>query len=127
MASFLPKTYRDTESEDYRIRPTDIKDGLPRFHFIHKLVKDGHPSRPGITLGQFVPIDWKEKIKTVNTSNLSKKSKAPQKLRGLFSLLKNRVQQPLKGGDTKATTQAAQRLPMNDRLNVSSESNEYHY
>jgi len=63
MADFLPKSYRDTEQEDYRIRPTDIQDGLPRFHFIHKLVRDGQPQRPGIAVGDFIPKEWREQVK----------------------------------------------------------------
>ncbi len=89
MADFLPKTYRDTEQEDYRIRPTDIQDGLPRFHYIHKLVKEGQPKRPGIAVGDFVPNDWLEqvtkmkgggpkRIKPITPRNTVKRNVAPQ-------------------------------------------------
>lgn len=56
----FPDNYRDTEEEEYRFDYTDIMDGLPRFHFIHKLVKDGTPQPPGIGVGSFVPHNWKE-------------------------------------------------------------------
>ncbi|MDT3417149.1 hypothetical protein QO009_003044 [Brevibacillus aydinogluensis] len=58
----FPKTYRYTEKEEYRFPPTFIMDGLPRFHFIHKLLKNGHPQKPGIAQGSFVPKDWKERL-----------------------------------------------------------------
>lgn len=57
---FFPDQYRDTEQEEYRFDYTDIMDGLPRFHFIHKLVQDGSPQPPGIAMGSFVPKNWKE-------------------------------------------------------------------
>lgn len=57
---FFPEQYRDTEKEEYRFTFTDIMDALPRFHFIHKLLKDGKPQPPGIAMGDFVPRNWKE-------------------------------------------------------------------
>ncbi|WP_343273162.1 type IV secretory system conjugative DNA transfer family protein [Lentibacillus songyuanensis] len=57
---FFPDNYRDTEQEEYRFDFTDIMDGLPRFHFIHKLLQDGKPQPPGIAMGSFVPRNWKE-------------------------------------------------------------------
>ncbi|MDR3600866.1 MAG: type IV secretory system conjugative DNA transfer family protein [Desulfosporosinus sp.] len=124
LASFLPKTYRDTEQEEYRIRPTDIQDGLPRFHYIHKLLRDGHPMKPGIALGQFVPSDWQEKARNTNNPNYQEKDEAPQK-RGLFSLLKKHMPQPLKGGESASSTQLTESvqgsIPMNDSLNAPKE------
>ena len=124
LASFLPKTYRDTEQEEYRIRPTDIQDGLPRFHFIHKLLRDGHPMKPGIALGKFVPSDWQEKARNINNPNYQEKDEAPQK-RGLFSLLKKHMPQPLKGGESASSTQLTESvqgsIPMNDPLNAPKE------
>jgi hypothetical protein len=101
IASLLPKAYRDTEQEGYRIRPTDMQDGLPRFYYIHKLMQNGKPMKPGIAVGQFVPMDWKEKVKKIG--HVDHEETVPQ--RGLFSLLKkpknNTNGQPdLKGGDT---------------------------
>lgn len=121
VASFLPKTYRDTDQEEYRIRPTDIQDGLPKFHYIHKLLQDGHPMKPGIALGQFVPEDWQEKAKNINNPNFQEKDEAPQKTRGLFSLLKKHRPQSLKGGGSVSSTQPTESVPMNDRLNDSRE------
>src|SRR5699024_3355801 len=57
---FFPESYRDTEQEEYRFSYTDIMDGLPRFHFIHKLMQDGKQQPPGIAKGDFVPRNWKE-------------------------------------------------------------------
>ncbi|CAI8950554.1 hypothetical protein EMIT07CA2_550170 [Brevibacillus sp. IT-7CA2] len=56
------KSYRDQEQEVPRFPSTFIMDGLPRFHFIHKLLKEGHPQVPGIAKGLFVPRDWKERL-----------------------------------------------------------------
>ncbi|WP_241236451.1 type IV secretory system conjugative DNA transfer family protein [Brevibacillus marinus] len=58
----FPKTYRDVTKEKYRFHPTFLMDGLPRFHFVHKLIKNGHPQPPGIAKGVFVPRDWKERL-----------------------------------------------------------------
>lgn len=94
LADFLPKTYRDAEKEEYRIRPTDIQDGLPRFHFIHKLIKDGYPCKPGIAVGEFVPSDWRERAKRI------REGKEPhEEKRGLFSFLKKITK---KGGEEKS-------------------------
>lgn len=59
-SKLFPAQYRDAEEEEYRFDFTDIMDGLPRFHFIHKLLKDGKPQPPGIGKGNFVPRNWKE-------------------------------------------------------------------
>ncbi|WP_375337639.1 type IV secretory system conjugative DNA transfer family protein [Domibacillus sp. PGB-M46] len=58
---FFPESYRDTENEEYRFYYTDLMDGLPRFHFVHKLLQDGTPQPPELAKGNFVPRDWKEK------------------------------------------------------------------
>lgn len=58
---FFPESYRDAENEEYRFYYTDLMDGLPRFHFVHKLLQDGTPQPPELAKGQFVPRDWKEK------------------------------------------------------------------
>lgn len=60
LPNLFPDSYRDTEDEEYRFDPTDLMDGLPRFHFVHKLLQDGHPQKPGLAKGQFVRRDWKE-------------------------------------------------------------------
>lgn len=70
LADFFPRTYRDTETEQYRIRPTDIIDGLPRFHYIHKLTKDGYPCKPGIAVSNFVPDNWRERARAVRQDRI---------------------------------------------------------
>lgn len=112
LATFLPKSYRDTEQEEYRIRPTDIQDGLPRFHFIHKLVQEGHPMKPGIAIGRFVPADWWEKAKSPG------KEEAPH--RGLFYLLKTRM----KGSGAHSTFKSSgiETGTINGRLNTPQEN-----
>ncbi|KLU62341.1 AAA-like domain protein [Peptococcaceae bacterium CEB3] len=96
LASILPKNYRDTEQEEYRIRPTDIQDGLPRFYYTHKLVQHGQPMKPGIAVGSFVPDDWRETVKQIA---VKPKEEAPP-TRGLFSLLSKQLKQ-LKGGEAR--------------------------
>jgi len=59
--NILPETYRDTEKEEDRIFYTQLMDGLPRFHFVAKLLKDGTPQPPKLGKGSFVPHDWKER------------------------------------------------------------------
>lgn len=54
----LPDNYRDTEEEIPRYEPTFLMDGMPRFHFIHKLLQDGHPQEPGLARGEFLPRNW---------------------------------------------------------------------
>lgn len=58
--NFLPDSYRDEEKEEYRFDPTDLIE-LPRFHYVHRLLKDGHVQQPGIAKGTFIPRDWKER------------------------------------------------------------------
>ena len=83
IAHLLPDSYRQIEQEEYRIRPTDMQDGLPRFYYVHKLVRDGHPMKPGIAIGQFVPNDWREQARQLKISH----PPTPQQ-RGVFSLRK---------------------------------------
>lgn len=59
--NLLPETYRDSEKEEYRILPVYLQDGLPRFHFIAKLLQDGTPMPPKLGRGTFVPSDWRER------------------------------------------------------------------
>lgn len=60
LPNLFPESYRDTEDVEYRFDATDLMDGLPRFHFVHKLLQDGHPQKPAVAKGQFVRRDWKE-------------------------------------------------------------------
>lgn len=59
--NLLPENYRDTEQEEDRIFYTQLMDGLPKFHYVAKLLDDGTPLPPKIGKGSFVPNDWKEK------------------------------------------------------------------
>lgn len=59
--NILPETYRDTEKEEDRIFYTQLMDGLPKFHFVTKLLQDGTPQPPRIARGSFVPHNWREK------------------------------------------------------------------
>lgn len=60
LPNLFPNSYRDTETEEYRFSPTDLKDGIPKFHFIYQLQKDGQPMPPRLAKGIFVPRNWKE-------------------------------------------------------------------
>lgn len=73
LENILPKHYRDTEEEKQRFYATFLMDGLPRFHYVHKLLIDGTPQEPGIAVGDFVPRDWKEQLeKEDNETNINK-------------------------------------------------------
>lgn len=60
MPKFFPESYRDTETEEYRYRPTYLQDQMKRFHFICKILNDGTPQKPIEGVGAFVPRNWKE-------------------------------------------------------------------
>ncbi|MFS0783493.1 type IV secretory system conjugative DNA transfer family protein [Bacillus sp. 1P06AnD] len=62
--NILPKHYKEEENEKERFYSTFVMDGLPRFHYIHKLLVNGTPQEPGIGVGTFVPRDWKEQLET---------------------------------------------------------------
>lgn len=62
LQNVLPKMYEDTEEEKERYYSTFLMDGLPRFHFVAKLLKDGTPQEPFVGVGDFVPRDWLEKL-----------------------------------------------------------------
>lgn len=60
LPNLFPDSYRDTEDEEFRFSPTDLKDGIPKFHYIHQLLADGTPQKPAIATGNFIPRNWKE-------------------------------------------------------------------
>lgn len=60
LPKFFPESYRDTEAEEYRYRPTYLQDQMKRFHFICKILNDGTPQKPIEGVGAFVPRNWKE-------------------------------------------------------------------
>lgn len=62
LENILPKHYKDLEEEKQRFYSTSIMDGLPRFHYIYKLLSNGTPQEPGVAVGEFVPRDWKEQL-----------------------------------------------------------------
>ncbi|WP_255298419.1 type IV secretory system conjugative DNA transfer family protein [Brevibacillus dissolubilis] len=64
LPSLFPTSYREVDQEKHRFSPTFLMDGMPAFHFVHKLLKDGHPQPPGMGRGLFVPRDWKEQLIT---------------------------------------------------------------
>lgn len=55
-----PKMTSDKEIERERFTYSTIMDGIPRFHFIHKLLIDGTPQPPGLAVGKFIPKDPEE-------------------------------------------------------------------
>lgn len=59
LPTMFPDSYRDTENEEYRFDATDLME-LPRFHYVHRLMKDGHTQQPGVAKGTFIRRDWKE-------------------------------------------------------------------
>jgi hypothetical protein len=74
MDNILPKHYKETEEEKQRFYSTFLMDGLPRFHYIYKLLNDGTPKEPGVGKGDFVPRDWKDQLeKELNKPILDEK------------------------------------------------------
>jgi hypothetical protein len=74
MDNILPKHYKETEEEKQRFYSTFLMDGLPRFHYIYKLLNDGTPKEPSVGKGDFVPRDWKEHLeKELNKPILDEK------------------------------------------------------
>lgn len=51
----VERSYRESEKEKDRFKYTTLMDGLPRFHYIHKLLMNGHPQKPGVVVGSFTP------------------------------------------------------------------------
>ncbi|PTQ51043.1 MAG: conjugation protein, TraG/TraD family, (pXO1-42) [Hydrogenibacillus schlegelii] len=66
--ALLPHDYRDTESEEYRFPYTQLMDGLPAFHYVARLARDGVPQKPVVGRGGFVPADWEEEFRTLRKS-----------------------------------------------------------
>lgn len=104
LPNLFPDSYRDTEEEEYRFDATDLMDGLPRFHFVHKLLQDGHPQKPNIAKGVFVPRDWKEQrvwenhksvkdVRKQNSFDLSKLTSLFKKLASLSIKKEHSAQQ----------------------------------
>lgn len=62
LQNILPKMYKDEDVEKERFHSTFFMDGLPKFHYVHKLLMDGTPQEPSVAVGDFVPSDWKERL-----------------------------------------------------------------
>lgn len=72
--NILPKHYKESEEEKVRFYSTFLMDGLPRFHYVYKILVNGTPRVPGIGVGEFVPKDWKEQLvnETGNSTEIKK-------------------------------------------------------
>ncbi|WP_245998304.1 type IV secretory system conjugative DNA transfer family protein [Siminovitchia terrae] len=109
LPNLFPDSYRDTEEEEYRFDYTDLMDGLPKFHFIHKLLKDGTPQKPAIGKGIFVPRDWKER-REWETESPTKNNRADMKrvLNMLLYKRKNKKKEPAISGYIEAPKEDTQ-------------------
>mgnify|MGYP001202537794 FL=1 len=84
----FPDSYRDTEKEEYRYYYTRLMDGMPRFHFIYKLLQNGTPTEPRMGKGDFVPRDWKERLNGNSTvEKEGARAYVKRRLKGLQELL----------------------------------------
>ena len=113
-ANLFPSNYRDTEKEEYRFFYTQLIDGLPRFHFVYKLLKDGTPQPPGIGKGTFVPKDWKERREW---------EQEPPKKAGFFDFLKSPFKRRFERGDAKEPIPDERDVPVEQN----SEETKQHY
>ncbi|WP_240377222.1 type IV secretory system conjugative DNA transfer family protein [Bacillus piscicola] len=78
LKQWQPKMTSDREMEKERFSYSLIMDGLPKMHFIHKLLKDGTPQPPGVGMGNFIPRDPKElreHFRKVKNQTLEKEEK----------------------------------------------------
>ncbi|WP_197232273.1 TraM recognition domain-containing protein [Lysinibacillus sphaericus] len=57
---FKRSSYTIEEVEEVRFSPTDLIDGLPKFHYVCQLTQGVVTTRPVLTTGTFIPRDWKE-------------------------------------------------------------------
>lgn len=89
-ANLFPSNYRDTEQEEYRFFYTQLMDGLPRFHFVAKLMKNGTPQPPIIGRGQFIPRDWKQRREWEDGASAKRLLRFIKKREPLFHGLKGK-------------------------------------
>lgn len=68
----FPAQFRDTETREPRFTPTFIRDGMPRFHYIHQLMQGGNLAEPALAEGVFVPRNWKELREWENPQDIVK-------------------------------------------------------
>ncbi|MCM3716269.1 type IV secretory system conjugative DNA transfer family protein [Alkalihalobacillus oceani] len=76
-----PRMVRDREVEKERFPFTVLMDGIPAYHFIHKLVINGQSKPPGIARGRFLPQDIevrKKRIKRFQEERLEERYKILQ-------------------------------------------------
>lgn len=123
LPNLFPDSFRDTEDDEYRFDPTDLMDGLPRFNYVHKLLKDGHPQKPGIAKGNFVPRNWKElreweKPNETNSVLFESFSSIKDKIFDLSSLgmAKDKMSKGEKTKKTKATSGVSEINRSKDKL-----------
>lgn len=124
LPNLFPDSYRDTEDEEYRFDPTDLMDGLPRFHFVHKLLQDGHPQKPGLAKGQFVRRDWKEAKEweqgvIVKESKISNLIKSPKEILQIITNLFERQKENRKAND--GTNDTKEVLNKDENTNIVTE------
>lgn len=95
LENILPKHYKESELEKNRYNPTFFMDGLPRFHYVHKLLLSGTPQEPGVAVGEFVPRDWKEQLEKEGLKREMKKKPAiwDFKNRATYAVEKKRLEE----------------------------------
>ncbi len=88
LPKFMPKSYKDVEKEKNRFDYTYLMDGMPRFHFVHRLLQDGVTQPPGIAKGAFIPRNWKEQLS--GQARSSQKSVINHLLRPIVDIISKR-------------------------------------
>lgn len=99
LPKWFPESYRDTETEEYRFRPTYLQDQMRRFHFICRMLNDGTPQNPIEGVGTFVPRNWRELRQWEPPKEVTNEDKEQQGLSIFTRLLKRepvkKVEEPV--------------------------------
>ena len=99
LPKWFPESYRDTETEEYRFRPTYSQDQMRRFHFICRMLNDGTPQNPIEGVGTFVPRNWRELRQWEPPKEVTNEDKGQQGLSIFTRLLKRepvkKVEEPV--------------------------------
>lgn len=99
LPKWFPESYRDTETEEYRFRPTYLQDQMRRFHFICRMLNDGTPQNPIEGVGTFVPRNWRELRQWEPPKEVTNEDKEQQGLSVFKRLLKReprkKVEEPV--------------------------------
>lgn len=99
LPKWFPESYRDTETEEYRFRPTYLQDQMRRFHFICRMLNDGTPQNPIEGVGTFVPRNWRELRQWEPPKEVTNEDKEQQGLSIFKRLLKRepmkKVEEPV--------------------------------